>query len=622
MSKRCFAGEGVSVFVILHSDLIRHSNFVIRRFPVPFRVLMLSRGIQLALFLLVMLGVYLAGNGRTQLFDRDEPRYAQCSRQMLQSGDWVVPRLYDELRTKKPPAIYWCQATAMAALGDNAFAARLPSAIAAVLGALLIGLWAGRELSPRHTIWAAFVLGSSLLMLWSGKNCLTDAVLMLCITGALACIYYLWQRRGGWPAVIGLAVATACGGLVKGPFILGVLASTCIALGVLAWFDRWRQRRRERRERPERGFEVVTAEPWPPAGVRAEGPTAVVPAMERTSTIRVLDVAVKSVVGLLIVVAIVAPWIYLVHVRAPQFLGAAKADAMNHLESGTEGHTGPPGYHLALVWVTFLPWSLLLPLAIGLAIKHRRTPAIRFALAAVLGTWVFVEILQTKLPHYFLPAFPWLAVLTADAILRCLKGEQRDLESLGIRIGSLVVGVVIVGLATVPWWWIAIKFHDFPRSALIPLTAFGLIYGTTVAALFWSRQIRSALVAMGGGSLGMAVLLFAVYLPQSQPLRLPIRVADVLVSHGVTHPHEAVMFEYKEPSLAFYQGGTIREYNESLQQFASQTGKPSWIVIPKWVWDEAPSQTRDAFEQVAPPIRGLDYSDAGKTVDVMVLHRN
>lgn len=554
---------------------------------------MLSRPIRFALFLLVMLGVYLAGNGRTQLFDRDEPRYAQCSRQMLQSGDWVVPRLYDELRTKKPPAIYWCQATAMMMLGDNAFAARLPSAVAAVLAALLIGTWAGRELTPRHMLWTALVLASSLLMLWSGKNCLTDAVLMLCITSGLACIYFLWQRRGGWPAVIGLAVAIGCGGLVKGPFIVGVLASVCIALGLLAGLDGWLQHRRDRTHPP----------------------------VQRANIVRSLDFALKALVALLIVVAIVGPWIYLVHVRAPQFLGAAKADAMNHLENGTEGHSGPPGYHLALIWVTFLPWSLLLPLAIGLGIKNRQTAPIRFALAAVLGTWVFVEILQTKLPHYFLPAFPWLAVLTADAIVRCLKGEQRDLGSLGIRIGAGVIAVVIVGLATVPWWWIAIKFRDFPRLALFSMTVFGLIYATLLAVLFWLRQLRPALLTMGAGSFGIAVLLFVVYLPSSQPLRLPIRVADVLVSHGVTHPHQAVMFEYKEPSLAFYQGGTIREYNQSLQQFASQRGEPSWIVIPKWVWDQASAQTHTAFQLVAPAIAGLDYSDSGRTVAVMVLHR-
>src|SRR5260221_206067 len=59
--------------------------------------------------------LYLVGNGRVSLWDRDEPRYAQASRQMLASGDWVVPKLLDEPRIKKPPLIYWCQAASMAA---------------------------------------------------------------------------------------------------------------------------------------------------------------------------------------------------------------------------------------------------------------------------------------------------------------------------------------------------------------------------------------------------------------------------------------------------------------------------------------------------------------------------
>ena len=77
--------------------------------------------------------VYLAGNGAVALWDRDEPRNAQASRQMLRSGDWVVPRLYDEPRTAKPPMVNWLQASAMALLGEGAFAARLPSAVAMVL---------------------------------------------------------------------------------------------------------------------------------------------------------------------------------------------------------------------------------------------------------------------------------------------------------------------------------------------------------------------------------------------------------------------------------------------------------------------------------------------------------
>src|SRR4051794_5816113 len=70
---------------------------------------------RLVVTILLCGALYLLGNGRVSLWDRDEPRYAQASRQMLESGDWVVPKLLDEPRIKKPPLIYWCQATSMAA---------------------------------------------------------------------------------------------------------------------------------------------------------------------------------------------------------------------------------------------------------------------------------------------------------------------------------------------------------------------------------------------------------------------------------------------------------------------------------------------------------------------------
>src|SRR5438270_8671689 len=100
----------------------------------------------LAVTIVAAAALYLLGNGRVSLWDRDEPRYAQCSRQMLRGfpgpgghgPDLIVPRYLTELRTEKPPFIYWCQAAAMKLFGENAFAARFPSAVAMTL--VLIGL--------------------------------------------------------------------------------------------------------------------------------------------------------------------------------------------------------------------------------------------------------------------------------------------------------------------------------------------------------------------------------------------------------------------------------------------------------------------------------------------------
>src|SRR5205085_1360274 len=165
--------------------------------------------------------VYLLGNGAVALWDRDEPRYAQTARQMLQSGDWVVPRLYDEPRTAKPPLIYWLQAACMSRLGDNAFAARLPSAIAMTL---TLGLFAApvRILAgPRRGVWALLVLASSMMVLISAKASTTDSVLLLLITTAQICLYAIWRGRGTWPVWLALGIAVGLAGLTKGPVVIG-----------------------------------------------------------------------------------------------------------------------------------------------------------------------------------------------------------------------------------------------------------------------------------------------------------------------------------------------------------------------------------------------------------------
>src|SRR3954468_13695372 len=97
---------------------------------------------RIALIIFFAAVLYLIGNGRVALWDRDEPRYAMASRWMMQSGDWVVPRVGwgqnpTTPRTAKPVFIYWCQAAAMKVLGPNALAARLPSSIAMV-GVLMV----------------------------------------------------------------------------------------------------------------------------------------------------------------------------------------------------------------------------------------------------------------------------------------------------------------------------------------------------------------------------------------------------------------------------------------------------------------------------------------------------
>src|ERR1700675_1760253 len=100
----------------------------------------MTKPLYLVLFFVGAVLLYSIGNTSLPMIDRDEPRFAEDSREMRQSGDFLIPRLNGEYRFDKPPLIYWCQVLASDVLGENHFAARLPSAIFAVLAA--IATWA------------------------------------------------------------------------------------------------------------------------------------------------------------------------------------------------------------------------------------------------------------------------------------------------------------------------------------------------------------------------------------------------------------------------------------------------------------------------------------------------
>src|SRR6266702_1043470 len=100
---------------------------------------------------------HVAGTWSLPLIDRDEPRFAEASREMIQRGDYVVPYFNDQLRLDKPPLTYWAQTLSYRIFGDNDFAARFPSAIAASLTALVIFVWGTRLRGETLGWWAAII---------------------------------------------------------------------------------------------------------------------------------------------------------------------------------------------------------------------------------------------------------------------------------------------------------------------------------------------------------------------------------------------------------------------------------------------------------------------------------
>jgi 4-amino-4-deoxy-L-arabinose transferase-like glycosyltransferase len=542
---------------------------------------------RIALIILAAALVYFAGNGSVSLFDRDEPRFAQCSREMLQSGDWVVPRLYGQVRTAKPPFIYWCQAAAMRVLDENAFAARLPSALAMPVTLALVAAFVRRVAGPRRAFWTVLVLATSAMVLISAKASLTDSVLLLCVTVAQFCVYAVWRGRGTWPVVLALAVAVGVAGLTKGPVVLGVLAMTLPALALLG------------------------------RGIRPRGTGT------RLGTLS----ALKALLAIGVAAAIAGPWMYLVEQRSPGFLAASLFhDVVRRTTTGLEQHGGPPGYHLVTIWAFLLPWSPLLPLAIVNAWKHRHLPLVRFSLAAALGPWLMFEFVQTKLPHYMLPTYPFLAILVGDAIVRCLRGELRDLDTTPFRVAVGAVGVVVAGFAIVPAA-VESRFVEDPLWPAVVLAAAGWVAANVLGALLvWPNQAQRrrrlvpGLLTLGLGTLAMWAVAWTVFFPRAPFLRLSIRAADVLRTEGATGPGRAEMLDYKEPTLAFYQGGTIRENPHRELTHAVLDEAAPWLVITDDLWQRAPVDVRDRLTVYA-RFKGIAYADQGRWVEVLVVRK-
>src|SRR5215475_9400032 len=318
--------------------------------------------------------------------DRDEARFAQATKQMVEAGDYVDIRFQDEVRYKKPVGIYWMQAAAVqtaSALGlpgaqFRIWVYRVPSLIGAV-GAVLLTYWAALAfVTRRGAVFAALMMCSSVLLSAEARLAKTDAMLLLTVVaamGALARVYLSWQRgedpdhpSWSWPAIFWTALAG--GILIKGPLILMFAGLTIVMLAILDRNASWLWR-------------------------------------------------LRPVWGLMWMLVLVLPWFIAIYWRAGGtfFTDSVGGDMLSKL-SAQESHGAPPGLYLVLFWITFWPGAPLAGLAAPAVWRARREPGAQFLLAWLVPSWIVFELVLTKLPHYVLPLYPAIAILTAGVLER------------------------------------------------------------------------------------------------------------------------------------------------------------------------------------------------------------
>jgi len=481
--------------------------------------------------LLAVLGLLLWLPGVLSLppLDRDESRFAQSSRQMVESGNWVDIRFGHVPRYKKPVGIYWLQTAATKLAGPflggdhHIWTYRLPSLLGAIAAAWATVWVAAAVTGAEGALLAGLLMLGSALLAGEAILATTDAVLLACVLAVQGVLLRLYRAArdpdvaapSGRMILWGWA-ACAAGILVKFPVVPGVALVTIIGLG--GW-DLWLRRK--------------SREPGALAWLKETRPVR----------------------GVLLLLLLILPWLIAITIQSQgEFLEQSLGnDFAGKLVGGQESHGMLPGYYLLAAAASFFPAILFVAPGLALGIARRDEPGIRFLLAWAGAWWLVVEAVPTKLPHYVLSSYPALAILAAMAVL-----DPRPVRFLAaarwIGILQFVTGAALLTAA------LLLAPHYFGGEIRWPVFAVaGVGASLALAALVLALLRKSALAVML--SL-LAMLVFVPALtayvgPRLDQLWITERLkplADAAYQPGDPPP---ALAGYEEPSLVFALGKDV-----------------------------------------------------------------
>lgn len=404
----------------------------------------------------------LAGNWILPLTDRDEARFGEASREMIQRGDYIVPWFNGNWRFDKPVLIYWCQIASYRVLGDNDFAARLPTVLFTTGIALLLVRW-GKRLSGDNK--TGFLAGAMFV------TCLHVAVVVGRVaTADMAMIFFVTlAARSGWELT-----------------------------------------RPDSRERRKWWWIFYLALAF---GFLAKGPVAWLPlagmilgrALRKNSFRLPVN---ETVVGLCVSLALVALWGGPALAQTGgQFWSVGMGEHVINRSVGVINGHGPKDtiQYLALLpmyfvtfFVSFLPWSLRMPGSLRRWWPERTRDNLGwFLLVNIAVVFIAFSLVKTKLPHYTMPAFPLIALWLA----RQISGEAHIGTWFSKRLAVMVALVLVVTLGGFTFarsHLLTLNLWNATKSHVKADTKIGC-FGYVEPSLVWRfREVTTNFVTLGG----------------------------------------------------------------------------------------------------------------------------
>jgi 4-amino-4-deoxy-L-arabinose transferase-like glycosyltransferase len=427
---------------------------------------------------------HIAGTWSLPLIDRDEPRFAEASREMIERGDYVVPYFNNHFRFDKPPLTYWAQVASYMIFAENDFAARFPSAIAAALTALSIFAWGSRVGTARVGWWSAIIFTLSLQTFLHAKAAVADMWLALFVTLAHWAGYELLRDRLFPPA----------DQTSNPPEDRFSAANIKHQISHLWWM-----------------FYLSLA-----FAFLAKGPIGWVPLATVAATrffLRDADLArrFKFVRGILLMLAIVALWGVpaLVQTHGEFFRIGIGRHVIGRSLATMEGHGADSiGMYLLLlpfyfvtIFLSFFPWSIKLPWLIRKLWGEKKAGIIRlrqgysegfreraggqgdpdyngskidnYLVIGIAIVFIIFTLVKTKLPHYTLPVFPLLALWLARRL--AAENAARFFRNCVLASASAYLAIALVVPPFLSCFFPAYQLFQKSRDSLRPNMEFGAL---------------------------------------------------------------------------------------------------------------------------------------------------
>jgi 4-amino-4-deoxy-L-arabinose transferase len=359
-----------------------------------------------ALFLvLVYVLVYLLPLGTRPVIIPDEARYAEIPREMLITGDWVSPHLNGLRYFEKPPLGYWATAVSLELFGGNAFAMRLPSALAAGLSAFAIFLLLRRFGNNKSTaLPGAMAYLSMLGVFLIGTINILDSLFSFLLTAAFASFYFAHKEHDAGTRLKWLLLLGAfCGAAFLSKGFLAFVLLGIVIVPFVIWEGRWRE---------------LFTRGWIPV---------------------------------LAVLAVVAPWAIMVHLREPEYWQYfIWEEHIKRFASEDAQHSEPFWYYLVFLPLLATPWIFLLPSAFqGIRRSTGDASFTRYVMLWLLLPLLFFSLSRGKLPTYILPCIAPLAILIVLGVYQAVVNGHVRMYRAGAWLGAIVFALFALAIVLI-----------------------------------------------------------------------------------------------------------------------------------------------------------------------------